>query len=73
MKEMPPLSEIQEDMLEKIRESTNFLTNMEKAVFNEEYLLAYSNLGALFECALEMQYLIEHEFSLHALKLYQDE
>lgn len=73
MNEMPPLNEVQEEMLDKINGAVEFLTRMEKAVFNEEYLIAYTNLGALFDCAFELQYLIEHEFSIHAMKLYQDE
>lgn len=73
MNDMPPLNEVQEEMLDKIHTASEFLTRMEKAAFNEEYLMAYSNLGALFDCAFELQYLIEHEFSVHAMKLYQDE
>jgi hypothetical protein len=73
MHEMPPLKEAQEEMLDKISLAMDSLTRMEKAVFNEDYLIAYSNLGALFDSAFELQYLIEHEFSIQAMKLYQDE
>lgn len=72
MNDMPPLNEPQEEMLGKIHDAAEYLSRMEKAVFNEEYLLSYSNLGMILSSVLELQYLIEHEFSLHALKLYQD-
>lgn len=69
MTQMSPLGEQQEEILALIRQSMKTLLDMEKAVLNEEYLIAYANLGALWDNASELIAMVE--FELNALAAQQ--